>query len=199
VALTRFHMKYTGSVSSTDATTLCGTLASSWETRMAPNTGTNYTLIATQVLDLGSNTGVNVIVPVSHVGTNAAAGVPAGVAFVMSAHVAKRYRGGHSRVYIPGMAQTDLSDTNTWTVAFQATVSTAWTGMLSDFMSSPPAGVSALSQVTVHQYSSNKADFPDGVPSGNPPWPLADPSTIPITGWSANPQVGSQRRRNQQG
>lgn len=199
VALTRFHQAYTSAVSAVDATTLCGTLASSWNTRLAPITGLNYTLIATQILDLGSDTGVDVVVPVSHVGTAVANGVPAACCFIMSAHVAKRYRGGHSRVYIPGMYFPDLADVNTWSTTFQGTVSTAWTGIISDLQTSPPAGVGALSSVTVHQYSSNLADFGGIAPSTKkPPWPLANPVTYPVTGWSSNPQVGSQRRRNQQ-
>jgi hypothetical protein len=120
------------------------------------------------------------------------------VSAVVSGHVALRYRGGHCRVYIPALANGQLTDSNTWSTTFQATLFTAWTGIMSDLMSSPPIAVGALSPVAVHQYSSNHADFPDGVPTTKPPWPLADPTTYAITSWSVNPQVGSQRRRNQQ-
>lgn len=198
VALTRFFQKYTGAISGTDATTLCGTLATSWNTRLAGSLGSQVTLIAAQCDDLGSKTGVNVVSTVSHPGSNASNSVPAGVAFVMSAHVAYKYRGGHSRVYLPGVAQQYLQDSNTWTTAFLGTMFTAWTGIISDLQNSPPVGVGALSSVSVHAYSSNPDDFPGGPPSKPPPWPLATPVTYPITSWSTNPQTGSQRRRNQQ-
>lgn len=200
VCLTRFHMAYTGTVGAVDATTLCTTLGTSWNTRMAPNTGSDYQLTATQLEDLDSKTGVNVVVPMSHAGTATQTGVTAGACFIMSAHVAFRYRGGHSRVYIPGITTQDLADKNSWSVPSQGTINTAWTSMLSDLNVTPPIAVGALSQVVVHMYSSNVKDFPGGVPPSThkPPWPLASPITYPVTGWSSNPQVGSQRRRNQQ-
>lgn len=197
--LNRFFMKYAGSISAGDATTMVGTVASSWATRMAPNTSPQCSLIQVSLNDMGSNTGVDVGPPVAEVGTGPDTGTVAGAAFIMSAHVALKYRGGHSRVYLPGMNHAGLADANTWTAAFSAAVSTAWTGILHDLAASPPPAVGALTQVAVHQYSSNLKDFGGTAPSTKPPpWPLTDPATIVITGWSANPQVGSQRRRNQQ-
>jgi hypothetical protein len=197
--LTRFFMQYTGAAGSVDVTTLCGTMAASWATRLAPNTGSDYQLSATQIEDMDSKTGVNVIVPTSHAGTATQTGITAGAAFIMSAHVAFRYRGGHSRVYIPGITTQDLADKNSWTVGSQGTISTAWTGILSDLATSPPIAVGTLSQIAVHAYSSNVQDFGGQPPSTHkPPWPLPVPVKYAISSWSANPQVGSQRRRNQQ-
>jgi hypothetical protein len=198
IALTRFFMKYTGAVSATDATTMTNTIAASWLTRIAGQVGTNYQLAAVQIDDLSTKMGVNVVTSVTHPGTNANQSVPAAVCMVISAHVAYKYRGGHSRVYFPGLSGADLADTNTWSLTAQGAMSTAWTGLLSDLALSPPVAVGSMSQVAVHAYSSNLADFPAGRPEGNPPWPLATPVTYPITGWSTNPQAGSQRRRNQQ-
>jgi hypothetical protein len=198
VCLTRFHMKYTGAVSATDATTMCTTVGTSWNTRLAPLCGSQATLIDVQIEDLGSKTGVNVVVPVSHAGTSGSGAVPASVAFVMSAHVAFRYRGGHSRVYLAGLNTTLLTDVNTWSVTAQGSVNTAWTGILADLVASPPVAVGSLSAVVVHAYSSNPADFGGTPPTTKPPWPLATPVTYPVTSWSTNPQAGSQRRRNQQ-
>lgn len=195
---TRFFMKYTGAIGGTDAGTLTTTIAASWATRLAPQTGSDYTLEAVACEDLDSKTGVNIVTPVSHAGTAVQIGIPVGSAFVMSAHVAFRYRGGHSRVYLPGISRQSLADTNTWTVGAQGSVFTAWTGILSDLTTSPPTNVGTLSQVTVHAYSSNVKDFPNGHPTTKPPWPLDTPVTYPISSWSSNPQVGSQRRRNQQ-
>lgn len=197
-ALTRFHMKYTNSLSATDATTLLTTLGTSWNTRMAPDTGPNWTLSQVSVNDLDSRTGVQVGLPVSHVGTAPQSGGGAAVCFIMSAKTALKYRGGHSRVYIPGISQQIWADNNSWTVGAQGTIFTAWTGMLADLAASPPVGVGAMSQVVVRYYSSDKADF-NPVPSPwEPPYLLATPLILPITSWVANPQFGSQRRRNQQ-
>jgi hypothetical protein len=198
VCLTRFFMKYTNSLSAADATTLLTTLSGSWETRFAPLTPSAYSLVAVSVTDLGSRTGVESTLVTSHSGTNVDPGISASAAFVMSAHVALRYRGGHSRVYIPGLTNALLADQNTWTVAAQGQVFTAWTGMIADLAASPPVSVGAMSNVTVRYISSDKADFPTPPSPWDPPYLLATPMVMPITSWSSNPQLGSQRRRNQQ-
>jgi hypothetical protein len=191
-------MKYTNSLSSTDATTLLTTLAGSWNTRFAGYTGASYSLTAVSVNDLGSRTGVESQLVVSHQGTAAVDGGTAGVAFVVSAKCALKYRGGHSRVYLPGITATAQADRNTWSATGQGTVFTAWTGMLSDLAASPPVAVGALSQVVVRYISSNKADFPTPPTPWEPPYLLATPMIMPVTSWQTNPQVASQRRRNQQ-
>jgi hypothetical protein len=191
-------MKYTNSLSSADALTLCTTLATSWNTRMAPVTDPHYTLTQTSVNDLNSRTGVEVGFTTSHVGTATGNPLGAAVAFVMSAKTALKYRGGHSRVYIPGISAAEEADQNSWSTTGQGAVFTAWTGMLGDLATSPPVGVGAMSQVVVRYISSNKADFPPPVPTTFPAL-IVPPLVLPITSWVSNPQFGSQRRRNQQG
>lgn len=198
IALTSFHMKYTVAMSAADELTLITTLAASWNTRMAPVTDPHYTLIQASVNDLGSRTGAENFLPVSHPGTAAGNPLGAAVSFVMSAKTTLKYRGGHSRVYIPGITASEEADQNSWSAAGQGAVFTAWTGMLSDLAASPPAGVGALSQVVVRYISSNKADFPPASPPATLPALLNPPMVLAITSWQPNPQFGSQRRRNQQ-
>lgn len=198
LCLTRFFMKYSLALSAPDATTLATTLATSWNTRFAPIVSTSYSLVGVNVNDLGSRTGVETTLTVAHAGTDANPGISASAAFVMSAHVSLKYRGGHSRVYIPGLNNSLLSDQNTWSVAAQGQVFTAWTGMLSDLANSPPVAVGTLTQVTVRYISSNKADFPSGSEPPTFPALLPTPMVLGINSWSSNQQLGSQRRRNQQ-
>lgn len=196
--LNRFFMKYTNPPSGADMTTLCTKVGTSWNTRMAPLVPPQLELLEVGGDDLGSKTGTNVVVSVDHVGTNINGGLTTGACCIQSASVSVKYRGGHPRVYLPALSADHLADANTWSVSAIGLVGTAWTGILADLASSPPVGVGALSQVAVHAYSSNPLDFPGGHPTTKPPWPLATPVTYPINGWSTNPQVGSQRRRNQQ-
>jgi hypothetical protein len=195
---TSFFMKYTLAMSAADSLTLCTTLAASWNTRMAPQTIPAYSLVRTSVNDLGSRTGVETFLVVAHPGTAAAVAVQAATCFVMSAKVALKYRGGHSRVYIPGITTANESDSNTWSPAGQGLIFTAWTGMLSDLTTSPPVGVGGMSEVVVRYQSSNKADFPPNAQPPSFPALLNPPLVLPITSWATNPQFGSQRRRNQQ-
>jgi hypothetical protein len=197
-ALTTFHMKITGTISASDSLTVLTTLATSWNTRLAPLTNSQWTLTQTSLVDIGSRNGVSSALPITHPGTSAGAANGAAVSFVMSAHVSLRYRGGHSRVYIPGINQGESSDLNSWSPAGQGQVSAAWQGILTDLAASPPAGLGAMSQVVVRYISSDKRDFSPPPEPFTPPYLLATPMILPINSWSANPQFASQRRRNQQ-
>jgi hypothetical protein len=165
---------------------------------MSPQLATSCNLFEVRVTDLNSQSGVVVTVGVSHPGTSAGTPMTAAACVVLQAHVAFRFRGGHFRVYLPGLQGNLLSDLNTLNPVPAAALLAAWTGMLSDIANAPPVGVGAMSQIAWHTHSSNPADFPSGHPTTKPPWPLATPVPHPITGWSFNPQLGSQRRRNQQ-
>lgn len=198
VTLTRFYMRYTNILSGADALTLLTTLANSWNTRLAPLTNPSYALIQTSVNDLDSRTGVESGLVVSHPGTGGGNAPQAATSFILSQKTALKYRGGHSRVYLPGIETSQLSDNNSWSITAQGLVFTAYSGMISDLTTSPPVGVGAMSQVVVRYISSNKADFPAGDVPTTFPALLPTPMVLPVTAITANPQVGSQRRRNQQ-
>lgn len=193
-----FHMKITGAITASDSLTVLTTLATSWNTRFAPLTTPNWTLTQTSLVDIGSRTGVSSALPITHVGTSAGNPLGAAVSFVMSAHCALRYRGGHSRVYIPGITAAEESDNNSWSPAGQGLVSAAWNGLLTDLAASPPAGVGSMSQVIVRYFSSDKRDFTPPPSPFEPPYLLTNPMVLPVTSWTPNPQFASQRRRNQQ-
>lgn len=193
-----FFMKYTNSMSAADALTLATDLATAWSNRIATFTGPTWTLFETQCEDLNSQSGVNVTFATSHVGTGTSSPQDA-TSCVVQYHIAFRYKGGHPRAYVPGIQPSNLQDGNTWSTSFLGLFAPAWQAMITDVANTPTAGVGAMSQVVWHRYSSNTADFPNGHPTTKPPWPLATPVAHPVTAISVNPQVGSQRRRNQQG
>jgi hypothetical protein len=196
---TSFYTQYSGNLSGADAATLLTTLGSSWGTHFAPITATPYQLALVRVIDLNSQSGVVVQQAAVHTGSAAGTPLTAGTALVLSAKIPYRFRGGHPRVYIVGMPQSDLADSNTWNATFLPTVATAWTSLLADMNALAITNVGTLQYIYWHTHSSNKADFPGGVPTTKPPWPLATPVPHLISSWNANPQVASQRRRNQQG
>lgn len=195
---TSFDMKYTNGLTQTDAGTLLTALASSWNTHFAPITDPAYSLVFVRVIDLNSQSGVVVQQASVHVGTAVGGPISAAASLVMSGKVAFRFRGGHFRAYIPGISRSELSDQNTWNPTFLPVASAAWTALQTDLNAASPVGVGPMIPIGWHTHSSNKTDFPSGVPTTKPPWPLATPVGHPITSWVANPQVGSQRRRNQQ-
>ena len=123
--------QYTESVSKADATTLATNVANNWAANIAAQTGTWCTLIAVEINDLDSALGAHVQVGVTHAGTSNDTGkLGSGSALVMSNDEAFKYRGGHSRVYLPGQASQQLANSNTWSTAHQTTMNSLWNAFI---------------------------------------------------------------------
>lgn len=194
------YLTYSGSASATDLTTLLGIVVAGWSANLASHHSTNYHLTGVRITDLSSKLGANVAETVSVAGTQAGNELTSGTAAVISRKESDQYRGGHSRVYLGGRNGNDLSDANTWSVAFQTAIAAAWQSFINEIISAAPAAMGALKDVVVHRFG----------PSTLPPMevagydikkksvPLNPPVIHPTTGYTTDPQVASQRRRNQQ-
>ena len=203
------YFTYTGTVSPTDLVTLCNNLKTEWNTYMAPQTNTSVHLLNVYGNDLASPTGAQgVDSNVAYPGTMAGAALTSGCALCISHETGLKYKGGHSRVYLPGQTQINLLDANTWTTAFQSAILTAWTSFISHFLSTlVPAAVGSLQQVVAHRYGRTPSG-PGGPPDSDlPSVPLTSPYTTPVTAYRSR-RSGSRRhgtadadrrrRRNQQ-
>jgi hypothetical protein len=191
---------YTGTAAATDLNTLMGIVVSAWSANIAPHYSTNGHLVGVEITDLNSKTGAKVGETVSVAGTQAGNELTSGVAAVVSGKESDRYRGGHRRVYLPSRNGNDLADANTWSVAFQTAISAAWQAFVNQIISAAPAALGALKDVIVHRFGAT-AGSPVLATSGKmrlKSVPLTTPITHPITSYVTNPQVASQRRRNQQ-
>src|ERR1700752_522630 len=124
-----FHIGYSvGSpLTASGFVSIAATLASAWGSNLAPLLVDEVQLISSIVTALDSASAPEAINTTTHTGANAVQGVPAGTAFVVSREVARRYRGGHSRVYIPGFPAAALNDTETeWNPSDVTDYQNAW-------------------------------------------------------------------------
>jgi hypothetical protein len=197
-----YYFTYGQNAAAADLNTLLGIVATSWSASIAPHIVPTYHLITIDINDLNSKTGAHVAESVSIAGSAAqATELSSGACGLVSFKEGLKYRGGHSRSYMGGMAKENLSDANTWTVAFQAALSAAVQSFANEIIAAAPAALGALRQVVVHRYG-DTAGGPVLATSGRMRYksvPLTTPITMPVTGYATNPQVASQRRRNQQG
>lgn len=195
------YFTYTGTAAGTDLNTLLGIVSAAWSANLAPQTINSYHLVRIQITDLNSKTGAQVQEALSIAGTVVGTPVTSGAAAVVSGKESDRYRGGHRRVYLGGQETGHLLDNNTWTVAYQTALAAAWQAFVNQIISAAPAAMGALKDVIVHRYGAT-AGSPVLATSGRARMksvPLTTPITHPISGYVTNPQVASQRRRNQQG
>jgi hypothetical protein len=197
----KFHLGYTLTVTTPDLTTLLSTIASAWGTHLAPIYNGGFSLIQIVGNDLASDFGAKVALAATGGGTATGTGMLAsGTAVVVQKKEAQKYKGGHPRTYLAGQLRENLQDSNTWKALWQTTVATAWQQFIHEIVTTAvPAAMGVLTEVVAHRHG----DAPGGPVLANG-WKrqrsavLTNPYTNPISSYTVNPQVASQRRRNQQ-
>jgi len=194
----RLFFSYSGTVSSTDLATLLGTASAAWGTQMVPNLTPAHSLNSIVGTDLQTSSGAQVINGTVRAGTNAGTPLPAGTALVLKFKIARRYRGGHPRFYLCGIATTSVGTGQTWAAATVSIFVTSITNLVSTIVTTPPTAMGTLAHVNVSFFAGfTNRTFPSGrvrpVPSVRVT-PLVDA----VLGYSGNPKFGSQRRRNLQ-
>jgi len=194
----RIFFQYSGTVSTTDLTTVLGTISSAWLTNLVRDYSTGHTLTGIRGTDLNSNTGAQVQITTSRVGTDAGPGLPAGAAVVVRFKLALRYRGGHPRFYSTGK-------TTAWESASTAVDPTHATQLSGDFaafitasITTPPAAVGTLSHVNVSYFSGFHNVTLPNLRVKSVPTLRGTPVVSAISSYSTNPKMASQRRRNVQ-
>jgi hypothetical protein len=180
--------------------TFANAIKNAWSTHMAPNTAPNVSLVEVFINDLTSPTSPQASDDLAAVVGTALSGheLTSGAAFVMGNEGGLKYRGGHSRNYLPGMHNDTLQDTNTWTTAWQTTMVNAWSAFITAAITAAGGALGTIAHAIAHRYgSSATAPVMEGSVSARSV-PLTTPFTEPVVAYKTNPQVGSQRRRNQQ-
>lgn len=181
-AVTVFHLSYTGGPpSSANCATMAAAIQADAVTRFLAllNSEDSYVGPVT-VLDLSSDMGGEGTGGDATNGTRAGDQLSAGTAVVVSKHVARHYRGGHPRSYLPLGSAGDIVE-GTWGSTFAGNVNTAWTDFIND-CTSDGTGCVITGEVSV-SYVNGGA-------------PRVTPQKDPILSYTTNIVVGSQRRRN---
>jgi hypothetical protein len=95
-------------------------------TNLAPLISSAASMTATTIVDLTTTSGLVGSNTNTAPGTGSATNnLPANVALVISEKIARRYRGGHPRMYLTGQLLINVSVQTNWTPAWVTTASTA--------------------------------------------------------------------------
>lgn len=193
-------LTYSSTLAQSDLVILCNNIMTSWGAQFAAQVMPSCSLIGVTGNDMSSNIApqagsTHAAIP----GSNAGQNIPNGSCGVISYETNLKYKGGHGRVYVPGLPRNALSDGNTWTATARAAIQAAWAAFITEITTvAVPAAVGALTHVIAHRYGKTAA-APVGVSvSSVKSVPLTSPFTTPVNSYFMNPQVASQRRRNQQ-
>ena len=194
----RFYLAYTGSAPSpSNCSTLAADIGTQWASHLAGFVNTGFSLGEVDVLDLASSSGSSGQDNTVHAGTDTGAVLPASICVNVEYNIARRYRGGKPRMYLPAPNQTRLQDEGHWTTAYASGLNTAMAAFFTALEALSIGSMGTLSHVNI--------SFFHGVNTSTPPWrgpgykyppkyrdtPLVDA----VEGYATKLLVGSQRRR----
>jgi hypothetical protein len=131
------------------------------------------------------------------VGTRTGNYLPAGAAVLVNHTIARRYRGGKPRSYLPLFTAPDMNGPSKWDVTAQANLQTAFRAFQTDVAAISELGTALAGPISISYFNGYAAPRPRSnghlmYPSARRPTPHVDP----ILSSSVNSKPGSQRRRN---
>jgi hypothetical protein len=198
----RVHCAFTGgSPSGTDLATYAQHIMSQASATWASSMSTAVTLTLVTVIDLSSPTGAVGTSSTSVPGTRAGGELPASTCVLWNQKVARRYRGGKPRVYLPWGVATDLLDAQHWSAAaitnFQSGLGNVIAALQGVVVG--PATTGTLRNVSYYQGSTatltgTGTAYERGHTRSTP---RATPLVDALTANTINPRPASQRRRLQ--
>jgi hypothetical protein len=198
-----FHSGYSvgGALSAAEVLALAQVVNASWGANVAPLLTTITTLNSVVATALDSATAPVGVDGTVQTGGDADEPVAAGTAFVVQRKLSRRYRGGHSRVYIPGLPVHTLAaaaDAILWDATFAALLLDAWADVEESAFTQLIADGRTDAHSTNISYFQGFTNFT--FPSGRIraiSTPRVTPIVDPIVTWAFNPRPCSQRRRQQ--
>lgn len=195
----RIYVSYTGSApSSATLNTYASDVATSWNTNLAPLIHTGNQLQEVDVLDIATTSGAFGIWTGTHNGTRAGTALPNNCCLTIEYDIARRYRGGKPRCYLPAGIESDLLDQAHWQSTFLSTANTDFAAFITAITGVTISGTTFNNHVNLSYYQgfhnvTNTSGRTRAVPTYRTPNAIHDN----VTNYAAKAEVASQRRRRQ--
>jgi hypothetical protein len=195
--INRVHYHYTGAApTAAQLVTMAPTLLVEWASVFVPLMPAGVQVAGIDILDLSSSTGAQTALSASTPGTRAGTTLPADTCVVVAGQIARRYRGGHPRTYLPLGVAEDLAGPRTWSGALVTAAVAAMTSFMGVTTGAGWAGAGVITPCNVSYFLGNHlVTYPSGrhrdVPTLRPGGPVVDT----ITSYVGRLGVGTQRRR----
>lgn len=198
-ASSRFYLTYTGTPpTGADLAAMAGAAitAADSDSGITPYMHESWTATGASCTDLTADMG-----PVGEVSDDTPGGLsggrlPASTALVIAQSTARRYRGGHSRVYLPVGDDTKLTSDNAWSDTFISNVVDGWGYVVEETYGAAWSGAGEITQVMASFYSgyTNEA-YGSPTKYRRVPTPRVSCAYYPIVTYLGRTRVCSQRRR----
>ncbi len=168
-------------------------IGTSWGATLAPLCNSSVFLNALTFTDLTDVDRVSYThtVPTPIPGTAGAANLPVSVAMCLSWRVARRYRGGHGRIYVPAGLIANIVNGRTWTGTFLGTASTSASSFFTT-LTGLSVGSTQVNLIVLSYFSGSHKTHDDPHPA---PVPRVAPLAMIVSSGRVRSRVDTQRRR----
>jgi len=199
-ALNSYFLGYTGASSQADLDTLCAAAVTGWQTEILSEQVNDNVLDEIVMTDLVSDTAPRSVVTSGVSGSVSGGAMGAATAMVFSFPTGRRFRGGHSRLYLGGLPQTVLQDPQHWSSSIVTTMGGRWDAFIDDQTDAITLSVmGVIRQVAVSYFQGfTVVTNPITHRARNVPTLRGTPLVEDVVNVRVSNRVASQRRRNLQ-
>lgn len=192
----RFYLSYGGSApTGANCNTLASDIGSAWATNLAPVVTDHYSLTEVDVIDIATHSGASGSDSTTHAGGRTGVLLPDQVATNVEFDIARRYRGGKPRMFLPPGEQGDLATAATWTTAFVTAVNSGMAAFMAQIEALSIGAVGALAHVNLSFYNGFTNHTSTSGRERAVPTYRSTALHDPVTGYACKVELGSQRRR----
>jgi hypothetical protein len=196
LAGSRFFLSYAGAAPTPgNCATIASDISAAWGTHLGPNISTEFALTEVDVLDIATDAGASGQWTGSVDGSLGETQLPAMCAVNVEFNIARRYRGGKPRMFLPPPNSSQMLDAGHWTSAYVTDVNTGIAAFMAEIEALSVGAVGTLAHVNLSYYKgftniTNSSGRERAVPTYR-----ATALVDTIEGYSTKAEIGSQKRR----
>lgn len=192
----RFYLGYSGSApTGANCITLATDVSNAFNTNLAGEMSQNFALREVDVLDIASTSGLSGQWTGNINGGQSGTPLPLQVATNIEFGIARRYRGGKPRIYLPPSDTGSTQDAAHWSTAYVTAMNTNIAAFFAELEALSIGAMGTLQHVNLSYYSGFANHT--GTSGRARAVPQYRPTALvePITGYATKVLMGSQRRR----
>lgn len=192
----RFFLSYSGaSPTSGNCVTLADDVQSAWAAHIAPLVDPLFSLTEVDVLDIASVAGASGQWTGDTAGSRSGTSLPAQCATNIEYKIARRYRGGKPRIFLPPGVNGDQQTNGTWTTAFVDECDTAFLAFMVELEALSIGAIGTLAHVNLSYYDGFKNVTNSSGRTRAAPTYRDTALVDTVTGYVTKTVIGSQKRR----
>lgn len=193
----RFYLSYSGSAPTAgNCATLASDVATAWADNIVDLFTNNWALVEVDVLDIATDSGSSGQWSGTNTGTLSGTSLPSQCASNIEFGIARRYRGGKPRMYLPPGGDAQLVNASSYSSSFVTALHDGMAGAFAQIEALSVGSMGTLAHVNVSYYQGYRTRTTGGGQTTFAPKYRTGAAVVDtIESYIAKTTVGSQRRR----